>query len=100
MSWLTKIAIDLPRSVLEIAEIMSHANPNIVGDSKTIDGYWIESHTIGCRNAADEHPNEWWKSHWSIYDEYANDPQTTILGDPADGIFVTITPLRKGSQKK
>jgi hypothetical protein len=58
--------------------------------------YWIETHTIGCRNAADDPEDEWWKRHYAIYDEYASDGISVILGDPSDGVFVTITP-QKGS---
>jgi 8-oxo-dGTP pyrophosphatase MutT (NUDIX family) len=59
-------------------------------------GWWVETHTIGCRNAADEPEEEWWNSHFSIYEEYSNDGRSTVLGDPDEGRFVTITPWGTG----
>lgn len=70
-------------------------NPNLCGDSTVVDGYWIETHTYGCRNAADDPEDEWADRHRTIYQEYRNDGVSTVLGDPDDGVFVTLTPQRK-----
>ena len=70
-------------------------NPMRCGTSTVVDGYWIETHTLGCRNAADEPENQWWDSHGKIYDEYRNDGISVVMGDPSDGAFVTVTPQRE-----
>jgi len=82
-----------PLAVAEclLAEI---SDPLQLGTSRAVAGWWVETHTIGCRNHADDPEAEWWERHWAIYDEYAQDGQSTILGDPADGRFATLTPLR------
>lgn len=90
-------AANIPAAVLARAEELFdravHA-PDLPGDSDVLDGYWIETHTIGCRNHADDPQDEWWKAHWAIHDRYAGDGMSLVAGDPADGAFVTITPQR------
>ncbi len=72
-------------------EMLEAVNPLLVGDTLQIEGWWLETHTLGCRNAADEHKDDWWSSHWAIFDEYEADPQSVTMGDPGDGKFVTFT---------
>jgi len=88
----------VPEAVLAAAEQMLAAVPDPLqlGDHRVVDGYCLETHTLGCRNHADEPEPEWWDSHWAIYDEYATDGLSVIVGDPADGRFATITPQRAG----
>lgn len=67
----------------------------LLGDTDFVDGWLLETHTIGCRNAADTAEENWWDEHWQIYEEMRDDPQTVVLGDPADGIFATATLARE-----
>jgi hypothetical protein len=69
-------------------------NPFRVGDSAVVAGCWIETHTLGCRNAAEEPEEAWWDSHWAIHDEYAQDGHSLVWGDASDGVFLTITPSK------
>lgn len=69
----------------------SIGDPLLVGDSCEVEGWWIETHTLGCRNAADEPEKDWWNSHWAIFDEYEADHRSATMGDPGDGKFVTFT---------
>jgi hypothetical protein len=51
----------LPSEVLQAAEPLYQKvahNPMLCGDSQVAAGYWIETHTLGCRNAADEPENQ------------------------------------------
>lgn len=67
----------------------------LCGDTASAAGWSIESHTIGCRNAADEPREDWLDSHLRIYDEYRSDGVSFVVGDPSDGgVFVTFTPQR------
>lgn len=75
--------------------MLGNAHPNKVGDTAMVGGHHIETHTIGCRNAADTHPDRWWDEHWEIHDELSKDPNTYIMGDPADGKFVSVTVPRE-----
>ena len=64
----------------------------LLGDTDFAGGWHIETHTMGCRNAADEPEGEWLDSHWRIFDEYAADPDSVVVGDPEDGAsFLTFT---------
>ena len=85
-----------PQAALNAAAEMLDAlsGPMSLGDSKVVAGFFVETHTLGCRNHADDPEDEWEERHWAIYDEYAADGMSTILGDPADGIFATLTPVR------
>lgn len=88
---------DVPPAALRRGEEMlaAVANTMLVGDTDTVDGWFIETHTLGCRNAADDPETEWLDRHWAIYDEYRADPRSVVVGDPDDGgAFVTFTPLR------
>jgi hypothetical protein len=71
-----------------------------LGDTDLVDGWHIETHTIGCRNHADSPEANWWDEHHQIHDEYTQDGISTILGDPASGIFATLTPIRTASVKR
>jgi hypothetical protein len=66
--------------------------PASLGDTDSVGGWHIETHTLGCRNAADEPEGEWLDSHWRIFDEYAADPNSVVVGDPDGGAaFLTFT---------
>lgn len=86
---------DLPITVRYQAEaVLARAMENVdrCVTVRPFAGYVIEAHTMGCRYAAgDADP---WEAHWAIFDEYAGDGVSRIMGDPADGAFVTITPER------
>lgn len=71
-------------------------NPERLGASDVADGWWIETHTLGCRNHADEPRGDWWGTHYAIHEEYASDGISAVFGDPAEGYFVTLTPQRSG----
>ena len=73
------------------------ANANRLGESDLVQGWWIESHTLGCRNHADEPRESWWGTHHDIHDEYVSDRISSVFGDPTDGYFVTLTPQRRTS---
>ena len=90
--------LPIPAQVLTSAEQMLAAisDPLQLGGSRLVDGFIVETHTIGCRNHADDPESEWWERHWAIYDEYTADGISVIIGDPADGRFATITPQRAG----
>ena len=85
-----------PLALARLEEMLASLNGQelLLGDSDIVEGYWLETHTIGCRNAADTDPGRWWEEHWEIFSEYQSDPQTLVLGDPADGIFATLSRLK------
>jgi hypothetical protein len=88
-------ASGLPQRVIEAAQNfyakVAH-NTLLVGDSTCVSGYWIETHTLGCRNAADEAEAEWQASHENIFSEYKQDNACLVFGEPWDGgIFLTIS---------
>lgn len=85
--------LEVPAAVRRRGEEMlaSITNPLSVGDTDVVEGWHIETHTIGCRNAADEPEEDWWDSHWAIWDEYAADARIVVGGDAADGVFITYT---------
>ena len=100
--WLRKwprSPVPIPKEVRTAAYEMlaSLSGPLSLGDTRVVDGFCLEIHTIGCRNHADDPEDEWWERHWRIYDEYAADSSCTILGDPADGYFATITRARSAA---
>lgn len=69
--------------------------PASLGDTDSVGGWHIETHTLGCRNAADEPEEDWLDSHWRIHDEYAGDPDSVVVGDPDGGAaFLTFTRTR------
>jgi hypothetical protein len=70
------------------------SDPLLLGTSELVDGFIVETHTLGCRNHADEPQEQWWERHWAIHDEYVADGFNVIVGDPAEGRFATITPAR------
>jgi DNA polymerase/3'-5' exonuclease PolX len=55
-------------------------------------GYWVESHTLGCRHEAGD--EDIWPAHWAIWDEHSKDGKSLLIGDPADGAFLSITPTK------
>jgi RNA:NAD 2'-phosphotransferase (TPT1/KptA family)/GNAT superfamily N-acetyltransferase/ADP-ribose pyrophosphatase YjhB (NUDIX family) len=75
-------------------------NEKLCGKSKVVHGYWIETHTLGCRNAADEPESEWEANHKRIRDEYANDGVSIVLDDKNSSNFATVTPQSKTAAKK
>lgn len=66
----------------------------LCGDSKVVAGWFIETHTLGCRNAADEPEHEWEESHRRIMDEYSSDGVSFVVV-PEENVFITFTPTRK-----
>jgi len=84
-----------PEAIDKAHEMLSQyeGRHQVCGISTVLQGWWIEIHTLGCRNAADEPEENWMASHWAIYDEYSNDSISTVIGTPDDGDnFVSITP--------
>jgi hypothetical protein len=71
----TAAALDLYRKVAH--------NTLLCGDSEAVDGFWIETHTLGCRNAADDPEDQWQVRHEAIYHEYANDGRSIDGGATA-----------------
>lgn len=66
-------------------------SPNSIGDTDIVDGWAIETHTLGCHREAGVPEDELWDAHWAVYDEYTQEkPKAIVLGDPADGVFATI----------
>jgi 2'-5' RNA ligase len=91
-----RVAGDVPRPVLDAAQRMLddlHGNTRLCGDSGVVDGWWVETHTLGCRDAADEPEESWQESHDRILDEYENDGISHVIMDDS-GIFATMTPQR------
>jgi len=89
-------ATRLPAAVVAAVQALYdrvEGHPHRIGDTANVEDYVIETHTLGCRNAADDPEDTWYERHWEIYDEYSADGESILLGDPGDGIFVTITPL-------
>jgi hypothetical protein len=94
-------AHDLPdkvkAAVLRLYHKVAH-NTRLCGDSIAVDGFWIETHTLGCRNAADDPEDQWQARHAAIHAAYADDGTSVVLGDP-DGVFVTVTPQRQLTER-
>jgi len=67
-------------------------NPYRCGESGVAMGYWVESHTLGCRLEAGD--QDLWDAHMAIWDEYSQDGKSLVVGDPMDGVFVTVTPTK------
>jgi len=83
-----------PEALARGAEMLAkvEGRPASLGDTDSVGGWHIETHTLGCRDAADEPEGEWLDSHWRIFDEYAADPNSVVVGDPEDGAaFLTFT---------
>ena len=85
-----------PDAVTRARQLLQDASRNMMlcGESGIAMGWWVESHTLGCRNAADETEENWWASHWKIFSEYENDGISRIMADEASGAFVTMTPTK------
>jgi len=62
------------------------------GDTVIVNGWFIETHTLGCRYEAGTPEEDWWDEHYKIFDEYSTDSISVVEGDPTDGIFITFTP--------
>lgn len=91
-----RVAGDVPRAALAKAQEMLdalHGNTQLCGDSEVVDGWWVETHTLGCRNAADEPEEQWQESHDRLLDEYRGDGVSHVIMDDS-GIFATVTPQR------
>lgn len=84
----------------EVIEAASHmyekveGHPDRIGDSDVVGGFWMETHTLGCRREANEPEATVFDAHWAIYDEYKGkaDQGERVYGDPEDGIFFTVGP--------
>src|ERR1035437_6570925 len=77
-----------PEALEAVEEMLAQlSGPLSLGTSKVVDGWWLETHTIGCRHHAEEPEAEWWDRHFAIYDEYASDGISVVIGEPADGYF-------------
>lgn len=88
----------IPAPVLGRAqELLSEAlaDPRKCGLSTLFEGYTVETHTLGCRSEAGDAPEDEWDQHYKIWDDYTSDGKSWVIGDPGDGVFVTITPTRK-----
>jgi hypothetical protein len=86
-----------PEARVRGAEMLAavEGRPMLLGDTDSAGSWYIETHTLGCRNAADEPEGEWLDSHWRIFDEYSADPDSVVVGDPEDGAsFLTFTRTR------
>ena len=69
-------------------------DPEKLGASDVVDGWWIETHTLGCRSHADEDGEDAWNTHYDLFKEYAYDGISCVFGGAEDGYFVTLTPQR------
>jgi hypothetical protein len=85
-----------PAALAEADELLLslRGNPDMVGSSNVVEGWWIETHTLGCRSDSGEEGDEAWNTHWELFDSYANDGISAVFGDAVDGYFVTLTPQR------
>lgn len=93
----------VPNEVLGLAAKMLQAaaeNTARCGITKSFGGFALESHTLGCRDAAGDDASDFWDKHWEIYDDYTADGISFVIGDPGDGVFVTITPQRKNPRRR
>jgi hypothetical protein len=94
----TELPNAVKRAALHLYQKVAH-NTLLCGDVAVVDGYWIETHTLGCRNAADDPEDQWQSSHEEIWDEYKDNGKTVVLGEPWDGgVFITITPQTDHAQ--
>jgi hypothetical protein len=91
---------DMKDAILQAQKLLDETDPQAVGTTTTIGGYAVETHTLGCRREADTPEADWWDQHWAIFDDYNTDGMSTVIGDPADGKFVTLTPTRKTAAVK
>jgi len=84
---------DIPDNVLEKGkELLSKlSSKRTCGDTLNIDGWSIETHTLGCRYEAGTPQESWWDEHYEIFDEYEDDKNSYVMGDPTDGIFITFS---------
>jgi hypothetical protein len=92
------IRVPLPRptaaAVAAAEQMIADLNGNmmLVGDTKIVDGWSVKTHTLGRRNAAGAPEDDWWDEHYRTLDQLRADGKSTIVGDPADGIFASLTP--------
>jgi hypothetical protein len=82
---------DVQAAGRNLLERVAH-NPNLIGDSTVVRHIWIETHTLGCRNAADTADEDQVDEHLAIHAEYLNDGVSLVVGDPESGVFLTYTP--------
>jgi hypothetical protein len=59
------------------------------GESGIVMGWWVESYTLGCRDAANE------PKHLEILKEHERDGFSRIMFDEGSGAFVTMHPQRR-----
>lgn len=67
-------------------------NRDVIGDSDIVAGWWVETHALGCRDAADQSGDEAWETHYELFEHYLNDGRSAVFGHADDGYFVTRTP--------
>lgn len=68
-------------------------NKRLCGDTASVEGWSIETHTLGCRYEAGTPEEDWLEEHWEIYSDYSSDGMSLVVGSPDDGDpFVTLTP--------
>jgi DNA polymerase (family 10) len=60
-------------------------DPSRCGESGLAFGWWVEAHTIGC---AEDDPDRF----FGLYDAFSNDGASVVIGDPGEGVFVSVTP--------
>lgn len=94
---LSNVPSEAVTRALELFEV-ARRNMMLCGDSDVVAGWWVESHTLGCRKAADEPEEDWWSSHWAILEEYERTEFARIMFDEDTGAFVTMTPQRKSGE--
>ena len=71
--------------------LLGDAHPDKVGTSEEVRGHHIESHTLGCMRSGDVPEDDVWDEHYKLWDQYNSDKKMGLLGDPADGKFVSIS---------
>lgn len=83
---------DLPISTQEAAlRLLREAERDIKasGNSGIVVGWWVESHTVGSLDGGN---TDLWAVHLESWEKYSNDGVSLLIGDPASGAFVSITP--------
>lgn len=72
--------------VLRVAE----REPMRCGESSVAGGYWVESHSLGCREEAGD--RDLWGALWQSWYKHSKDGVSVLIGDPMSGVFVSISP--------
>ena len=88
--------VEVPSEVMHRArEMFSRlSGPDALGDTDVVDGWAIETHTLGCQHAWGASEENLWDEYWRTYDEYTQqEPYAlVVLGDPVDGMYATVVP--------